>query len=33
MRRITLVAGGLIVLLFVMWLLVVVMKVIPLPFY
>jgi hypothetical protein len=33
MRRIVLVAGGLIVLLFAMWLLVVVMKVIPLPFY
>jgi hypothetical protein len=33
MRRILLVAGGLIGLLFVLWLLVVVVRVIPLPFY
>ena len=33
MRRILLVAGGLIGLLFVLWLAVVVLKVIPLPFY
>jgi len=33
MRRITLVAGGLIAVLFVLWLLIVVAKVIPLPFY
>ena len=33
MRRILLVAGGLIGLLFVLWLLLVVLKVIPLPFY
>ena len=33
MRRILLVAGGLIGLLFVLWLLLVVMKVVPLPFY
>ena len=33
MRRILLVAGGLIGLLFALWLLVVVLRVIPLPFY
>ncbi|MEX2548520.1 MAG: hypothetical protein WD830_12160 [Chloroflexota bacterium] len=33
MRRIALVAGSLVVLLFTLWLLVVVLKVIPLPFY
>ncbi len=33
MRRILLVASGLIVLLFALWLLIVVLRVIPLPFY
>lgn len=33
MRRIAIVASGLIALLFVLWLLIVVMRVIPLPFY
>jgi hypothetical protein len=33
MRRIMFVSGGLIAVLFVLWLLIVVMKVIPLPFY
>ena len=33
MRRIVVVAGGLIVVLFALWLLIVVMRVIPLPFY
>ncbi len=33
MRRIVLVAGSLVVILFTLWLLVVVLKVIPLPFY
>jgi hypothetical protein len=33
MRRIIFVAGGLIAVLFILWLLLVVMKVVPLPFY
>jgi hypothetical protein len=32
-RRIVVVAGGLVLVLFALWLLIVVMKVIPLPFY